>query len=288
MTHPRPDPAPPGTAACGAVFATTGADYTALARRAARTLARAMPGLPIDLFTDQAGLADPVFAAIHPLSDSFFRPKAEALAKSRFDRTLYLDADVLVLAPLDEVFALLDRFDIAAAHAMHRARPWGGLDPSVPLGFPQLNSGVVAMRRGPQTRALVEGWGAELRDSGTDTDQPALRRRLYHSDLRLAVLPPEYNFFRIDHLDALDHSIGAPRILHVQTLHMRPPGDPTRPLDLTEAIGPRRAAHVRALIAADPALGGSLARVAPALSQFTATARLRRLGGRLLRRLRLR
>ncbi len=42
--------------------------------------------------------------------------KIPALRGTRFQRTLYLDSDVRVVADLTDIFELLDRFDLAAAH----------------------------------------------------------------------------------------------------------------------------------------------------------------------------
>ncbi|WCR11941.1 hypothetical protein JHW45_06175 [Paracoccus stylophorae] len=101
----------------GVVFATTGKTYNILARRAARTLKQCMPTVEIDWFTDATLKSDRVFSQIHRLSESFFRPKMEALRKSRFDRTLYLDADIIALSDVSELFTALDDFDLLAAHA---------------------------------------------------------------------------------------------------------------------------------------------------------------------------
>ena len=240
---------------CGFIYATTGANYTILARRAARNLRAAMPDAVIDLYTDQP-VSDPVFDRIHQTSDSFFRPKIEAMQRSRFVRTVYLDADTIVVADISDLFRLLDRFDLAAAHALHRGRPWGDIDLSVPVAFPQFNSGLIVLRRSEATQMLLSLWGKEMRTTGADADQPSMRRLLFNGNLRIATLPPEYNLFRMSHLDFLDQTLGAPRMLHVQALHDRPPGDPEKPFDVVETIGEERARHLSALIAAEPALGG--------------------------------
>ena len=110
---------------CGFVFATTGALYTVLARRAARTLRKTMPDAQIDLFTDQV-LDDPVFTQIHRLHTSSSRPKMEAMRRSRFGKTVYLDADIVVLADVSELFALLDRVEFAACQGVARNNDFMG------------------------------------------------------------------------------------------------------------------------------------------------------------------
>ncbi len=239
----------------GFLYATTGALYTTLARRAARNLRAVMPDAVIDLYTDQQ-ISDPVFDCIHQTSDSFFRPKIEAMQRSRFARTVYLDADTIVVADISDLFPLLDKFDLAAAHALHRGRPMGDMELTVPAAFPQFNSGLVVLRRSEATQMFLSRWGVEMRATGAEADQPSMRRLLFSGNLRIATLPPEYNLFRMSHLDFMDQTLGAPRMLHVQALHNGPPGDPEKPFDVVEAIGEERARHLSALIAAEPALGG--------------------------------
>ena len=49
--------------------------------------------------------------------------KVDAMRLSRFDRTLYLDADIRVLADPGDMFEVLDRFDIALAQDQNRNSP---------------------------------------------------------------------------------------------------------------------------------------------------------------------
>jgi alpha-N-acetylglucosamine transferase len=38
------------------------------------------------------------------------------MRQSPYDRTLFIDADIYVVEPIPELFALLDHFDLAATH----------------------------------------------------------------------------------------------------------------------------------------------------------------------------
>jgi len=51
--------------------------------------------------------------------------------------------------------------------------------------------------------------------------------------------------------------MGAPRLLHLGHLKQYGSSDPEQPFDVAAVIGARHAAHLRRLIAADPALGGN-------------------------------
>jgi hypothetical protein len=115
---------------------------------------------------------------------------------------VYLDTDTHVVAPLDEVFQLLDHFDVAG-HQLFEGHdsPVDG----VPDAFPEIQGGVLAFRRSTAVASFFERW-QQLYDTfrapdrpdrdayANITDQKSLRLAVFQSDLRLAVLGPEYNF----------------------------------------------------------------------------------------------
>lgn len=216
-------------AARGVVFCATGERYVAMARAAADGLRRTDPDLPCDLFTDAAGPVDGFDRTIR-LEDLKRRPKIEAMLASRFDHTLFLDADVFVVNPVGPVLALLDRFDIALAHdfernSAHGRRIWRE---AVPSSFPQFNSGVLGVRRTAATTALLEDWADGLEAAGGGRDQPVLRELLWSSDLRIATLPPEFNFCDLGALPFFRRATPAPRVVHYFACKPAP-GAPVRP-----------------------------------------------------------
>lgn len=113
------------------------------------------------------------------------------------DLVIFLDGDTWVVEDIEPAIELMDRFDIAAAHAPRRiTREYEDVPPS----FPELNTGVLLIRRSHLMRQLLGSWltaflaDAEAGSVPPSQDQPSLRRLLHHStDIRLAVLPPEYN-----------------------------------------------------------------------------------------------
>ena len=245
---------------CGFVYAATGEAYTILARRAARSLRQVMPQTRVDLFTDQP-VDDPVFDAIHPVDKVSRRPKMEALLRSRFARTIYLDADTIAIASLDEVFTVLDRFDIAlAAEARRCDRRNLVQDPDmpVPLAFPALNSGLIALRKQPQTDAFLRQWHDRVHDGTQLFDQLSLRALLYRSDLRMHVLAPEYNLMWLSSLIRFGEGYAAPRLLHMPRLHQCGPGDPLSPFNLADVMTEEEARLVQSKLERDPTLAGHL------------------------------
>ena len=265
-------PRPPSR---GVVFAVSGAKYTCLAQRSAKTLRQVMPGIVIDVFTDQP-LQDPVFDRIWPLEKSWFRPKMEAMRRSRFRDTLLLDADILALTDVSEVFELATRYELLACQAV--SRPWFIRDgqADIPLCYPILNSGVLVFRRSRAITRLAQLWEARVRDTGAGFDQPALRRLCYDCNIHLGILPPEYNVIHLPNLNVWTQDMGPPRLLHVRSLHDEDPGDPTQPFDLETALGPDLALRVAQLVYSEAAQPRLLAS-----QRWTRTTKL----GRTLRRL---
>jgi len=158
--------------------------------------------------------------------------RMEAWRKTPFERTLALDADAWLAEPVPELFDALDRFDLAAAHALWRQ----GYPVAAPGSFPEHNCGVVAFRRGQPWLDFVDDWerrflarygGLEEGAGGFHNDQPAFREALYHSGLRMATLPAEYNW------RGMGYAWGKVKVLHVR----RPPEMVAR--EINERVGPR-------------------------------------------------
>nr|WP_243730863.1 putative nucleotide-diphospho-sugar transferase [Rubellimicrobium sp. CFH 75288] len=150
------------------------------------------------------------------------------MALTRFDRTLFLDADTLVLGPLDDLFDIALRFDLAMAHDVRRASRLirEGSVPT-PYAFPQLNSGVVLFRRSPAALAFLARWAARFRETGATRDQTVLKDLLWEDEtIRFHVLPPEFNLRRLPLLDAWEPLDARPTILHSHRLldHLRGKG----------------------------------------------------------------
>lgn len=179
----------------GVVYCATGERrFVDQAAISARSVRKASPGLEIVLMTDRAvGIPD-VFDRAVPTKTSGDPKfdKSGCLLESPFERTIFLDVDTYVGGGLDEIFALLERFDVAAAHAPNRATT----DTGLPSAFPELNTGVIGIRRNDRTERLLAGWHrlqGEERTPPPSRDQPSFRRAVWESDARVAVLPPEFN-----------------------------------------------------------------------------------------------
>ena len=175
------------------------------------------------------------------------------MARTRFERTLHLDADVLAVADLRDVFEVLDRFDIALAHDQWRNSPAANATWRRPLpnAFPQFNGGVIAYRRTPEVLAFLAAWADALRASGLKRDQPVLRELLWESDLRIATLPPEYNLLDKSRIARWDRFQTAPRLVHHYRFHKHFTGNRREVATLADLLGPMAAARLPMILAAD-------------------------------------
>jgi hypothetical protein len=159
-----------------------------------------------------------------------------------------------------------------------------------PTPFAELNSGVIAVRRSSATQSLLRRWADAVREGDLPRDQPALRELLWESDLRLAILPEEYNLMVVARLKSWWTWSPAPRILHSPLFHVHFTRGRTRTTSVEELLGPVLWTKLPLLFEADNSLDGARGRHA---SEPTRATRMRRYGqiawgqtGRWLRALR--
>lgn len=227
----------------GILYVAAGPDYLDLAERSARSFRALTPDVAIDIFTDgtpEAGLFDRV-SAIPPGGPT---AKLASLPHSRFERTLYLDCDTLALAPLGDLFQVLDRFDLAVAHDMRRTSALireAHLE-SPPYAFPQMNCGVLLYRRSPAVADFLISWQQRYLAAGRNRDQITFRDQLWASDIRFYVLPPEFNLRRVTLLDAWEPLDARPTILHSHRLVQHLRGSAERIADLATLLPEERLA----------------------------------------------
>lgn len=185
-------------ATSGVFYIATGQKHIAEACASARSCADQMKGLArAALCDDPSLLQDRCFDVVERLDTPTysFLDKVVGVRRSPFDKTLYMDSDTLFIEPCCELFALLDRFDLAAAHA-----PWRWIQrvANCPECFPEVNTGVILYKNVPQVHRFLARWESIYQaqyDVAEEAppDQPAFRQALYESDLRFTVLTPEYN-----------------------------------------------------------------------------------------------
>jgi hypothetical protein len=176
--------------------------YVDLLLTSAASLKRAMPDLPITLFS-QFPVESPHFdkvIRVQPSKDGFY-DKTKLIRESPYDRTLFVDADIYVTESFPELFPLLDHFDCAATHEEYINTDWHNRYPrtDIPASFPEFNTGILLLRRSIQMDRVLDNWCdlyRKFREEKPDqpiNDQPFFRAAIYYSEARVATLTREYN-----------------------------------------------------------------------------------------------
>ena len=200
----------------GVVYVAVGEVYTNMAIASSISLKRHNPDLAVHLFTDQEGIKVESIESYGSIENPHRRSKVDYISASPFDLTLYLDSDTFVLENLHGMFNILERFDLAIAHAHKRnivatTETW---TVQLPYAFPQLNSGVILFRRNELTQQLLSDWARAYHESGFKKDQVTLRQLIWLSEARIYILPPEYNIRFKKYLDIWTEQEAIPKILH--------------------------------------------------------------------------
>lgn len=200
----------------GVLYVASGDKYIREAERSIESLRNHMPEIPVTLYADRElsrEQVDCVRELQNPdyhFGDSILTPQMIP-----YDRTLYLDTDTYITEPINELFDLLDRFEIAAAHNPARKKletTQSYAAQGVPESFPQYNTGVLALKKNERISEFLLDWNRiynENNDEG-ELNQPSFREALYKNDIHIATLTPEYNC-RIPRAGYLH---GSAKILH--------------------------------------------------------------------------
>lgn len=181
----------------GYVYVANTQGYMDEALSSLRSLQRSVPGAAVTIITEP-DMFQPDLEGVHwlPLLRKYDSPviKTEAI-RAPYDRCIFIDTDTRIIGDISDLFAILDAFDIAAAH-----EPTRGWDYETPAAraFPELNTGVLAFRNTDRVRRFFEDWTARyaaIRDAqGLKNDQPAFRATIWDSaDIRHATLTTEYH-----------------------------------------------------------------------------------------------
>ncbi len=187
----------------GAIYIVTQDErYLNLLRASAESLKKAMPRLPITVFS-QFSVEGPHFDEVRIVKaagDGFY-DKARLMLQSPYQHTIFVDADIYVVRPFAELFTLLDRFDCAATHEEYLNTDWLNHypRPDIPSSYPEFNTGILVYRRSPAMDRVFENWSELYREfldinpGRATNDQPFFRAAAYCGDARIATLGREYN-----------------------------------------------------------------------------------------------
>jgi len=204
----------------GIVYIVFGTKSTSEFHASIKTLKTTHPNIHITLFTDniKSEYADDRII----IKPKGVRIKQYHLEKSPYKNTLYLDATSGIVGPIDELFALTERFDIACVHDLirkHHVKSAKYPDyAAIPDPFPEYSGGIILFRKSDAVKQFFQAWRDNFEKWVKLTgefkkDQPSLRVSLWQcKDLKIHTLPPEYSL-----RDKKYHNI-TPRIFHIHNL----------------------------------------------------------------------
>lgn len=146
---------------CGIIYVSTGEKYLSEAIVNISLTKKFNPSLPITLVSDVAvslpiGLVDTVLVLQDP-SFSYFDKIKGLSSFLPYTHNLFLDSDAFAVDNLDDLFNLLLPFDISASFAPVSIPP-GWCDTTIPISFPEYNTGVIYLKNTPEVKNFLDDW----------------------------------------------------------------------------------------------------------------------------------
>jgi hypothetical protein len=209
----------------GVMYVAVGKKYIQSAIRSAQTVRKHNPGLSVHLFGnwEECGFdfsrSPEPFTSVAGVDSPYHHSKVDYMSRTPFERTLYLDTDTRVLGDITPLFDLLERFEIALAHAPNRVTRLKNWRIPIPVSFPEFNSGVILYGRTQRVLNFLHDWTEAFHLVGSYNDQLTLRELIWLSDLRIDTLPPEYNLRHVKYLFLWNEREAKAKILHLTLYH---------------------------------------------------------------------
>ena len=184
----------------GFLYVAVGDDYFHEAEKSARSLRIVSPQAQICLVTN-SNLKSEFFDIILPIEEVNFDGKRGYISKAYgmkvtpYQKTVFVDTDTFFAGSADELFKILDYFDLAIAHDYMEDSlaivNEGPLD-----GFRTYNTGVLVFNKSESFQVFLDSWiNCYLRQIDVYwSDQPALMEALLYTQLKTYSLQTNYNF----------------------------------------------------------------------------------------------
>jgi hypothetical protein len=183
----------------GFVYIAFGDEYVSEASESAQRVL-ATSKLPSTLITDVMPEDDFIRESFDQIVLQEFRHSFADKIRMRcspYDRTIFLDSDTIVVEPLDDIFSLLDRFDLAVqfTEGGHHYQSLG-----ISPAFDEPSAGILAWKRSQSTEEFFDRWESDYKEireeQGVDGawDQRSLKSAIWHSDIRIAPLSANWQF----------------------------------------------------------------------------------------------
>ena len=161
--------------------------------------------LPIAIYTDQKLIVEAAAQRLNinlvgEIKANHLRAKVDYMDQSPFQKTVFLDSDTVIVRNCDDMFELLDRFDIGIVDDYARKREnYSKQVPEyndIPYAFSEGNSGVIAFNNSFRSQTFLKMWKEyfyKYFDITNGWDQVSFRIALWKSNVRIHRMPFEYN-----------------------------------------------------------------------------------------------
>jgi hypothetical protein len=161
--------------------------------------------LPIAIFTNKKDIVenkmdDLKISLVGEIVANHLRAKVDYMDQSPFVNTVFMDSDTVVVRNCDDMFDLLQRFDVAIVNDYARKRKkYSTIVPEygeIPYAFSEANSGVIAFNSSTRTQTFLKMWKEYFYKYFEQTngwDQISFRISLWKSNVRIHHMPFEYN-----------------------------------------------------------------------------------------------
>jgi alpha-N-acetylglucosamine transferase len=186
----------------GFLYIAIGKRYLMEAEISARSLRR-FTKFPVCIITDDRQYKNPLFdITIYEAMPGDFVAKIIGVAKTPFERTVYLDNDTFVCSCIDEMFDVLDFFDMSLMpfHFLHSYGFFDKYNPEYKLKYeriiPEYHFGVMVFKMNDAVKNLFQDW-LEMHGKMNIKADCSSFREVYFSHIpfvRISPLPLEYNY----------------------------------------------------------------------------------------------
>ncbi|WP_224333823.1 hypothetical protein [Haloprofundus halobius] len=192
----------------GILYIATEENFLREAVKSAQTVRDTMGDIPIALITSERWVDSPpsIFdITLNSQTNSGdFGVKVQNIHKTPFKKTIYFDTDIYLEDGVEELFEILNEWDVAASHNLTEYNfgevniPKNHPINTLPEGVPEYNTGVIAFKANDDVSNLFSDWREGYRhdcDYVMDhpPDQASFRRSLYKSNVGIHTLTREYN-----------------------------------------------------------------------------------------------
>lgn len=181
----------------GVIYCATGGQCADEFNISAKSIRQTNQNIQIACFVDDVSLpiidnslVDFLFIIEKPMYS--FDDKVEAMERTPFQKTLFIDTDTLVWGDLDPLFEVLNYCSISAAHEPYISQFCWEME-NYSNALPQWNTGVVAYKVG-QCSQLFELWRKKRQESGyLGGDQIHFRESVIELGVDILTFRQEYN-----------------------------------------------------------------------------------------------